>query len=242
LLNSGSTEGTDKFTFNGSSPKNVNITKSGIGLGNVENTALSTWAGSANLTTTKVGTLAAAATKGVDTSIYAGSTSTNLPTSKAVATFVEGKGYVTTSGVTSITLKAGTGILLDTDNTAITSTGSRTISLANTYGDTKNPYGTKTKNYVLAGPTSGDAATPSFRALVADDIPTLASSKVGLGNVTNNKQVKGLSSGTTSGHLVTWGADGYTVADSGVAIGNVTTKITLAGSDYSTSSNTITIT
>ena len=51
-----------------------------------------------------------------------------------------------------------------------------------------------------------------------------------------------MSSGTTSGHLVTWGTDGYTVADSGVAIGNVTTKITLAGSDYSTSSNTITIT
>ena len=69
LLNSGTNEGTNKFTYNGSATKNVNITKSGIGLGNVENTALSTWAGSANLTTTKVGTLAAAATKGVDTSI-----------------------------------------------------------------------------------------------------------------------------------------------------------------------------
>ena len=43
-------------------------------------------------------------------------------------------------------------------------------------------------------------------------------SDVGLGNVTNNAQVKGLASGTTSGHLVTWGADGYTVTDSGVAL------------------------
>ena len=43
-------------------------------------------------------------------------------------------------------------------------------------------------------------------------------SDVGLGNVTNNAQVKGLSTGTTSGHLVTWGSDGYTVADSGVAL------------------------
>ena len=101
--------------------------------------------------------------------------------------FVEGKGYVTNSGVTSITLKAGTGISLDTDNTAITSTGSRTISLANTYGDTKNPYGTKTKNYILAGPTTGNAAAPTFRALVADDIPTITPAKVGLGNVTNDK-------------------------------------------------------
>ena len=101
-LNGGTTEGTNQFSYNGSAVKNINITKSSIGLGNVENTALSTWAGSANLTTTKVGTLAAAAAKGVDTSIGTGSTSTNLPTSAAVATFVEGKGYVTSSGVTSV--------------------------------------------------------------------------------------------------------------------------------------------
>jgi hypothetical protein len=69
-----------------------------------------------------------------------------------------------------------------------------------------------------------------------------SASDVGLGNVTNNKQVKGLSSGTTSGHLVTWGSDGYTVSDSGIAKGSVTTKITLSGTDYSASSNTITIT
>jgi len=70
----------------------------------------------------------------------------------------------------------------------------------------------------------------------------ITASNIGLGNLTNNKQVKGLSSGTTSGHLVTWGSDGYTVADSGIAKGSVTTKITLSGSDYSASSNTITIT
>lgn len=70
----------------------------------------------------------------------------------------------------------------------------------------------------------------------------ITASNIGLGNLTNNKQVKGLSSGTTSGHLVTWGSDGYTVADSGIASGSVTTKITLSGTDYSASSNTITIT
>ena len=41
-------------------------------------------------------TLAAACAKGVDTSVTSGSTSTNLPTSQAVASFVEGKGYITT--------------------------------------------------------------------------------------------------------------------------------------------------
>jgi len=68
-LNGGTTEGSNQFTYNGSAGKTVNITKASIGLGDVENTKLSTWAGSSNLTTTKVGTLAAAATKGVDTSI-----------------------------------------------------------------------------------------------------------------------------------------------------------------------------
>ena len=70
----------------------------------------------------------------------------------------------------------------------------------------------------------------------------ITASNIGLGNVTNNKQIKGLSSGTTSGNLVTWGSDGYTVADSGIAKGSVTTKITLSGTDYTVSSNTITIT
>ena len=48
------------------------------------------------------------------------------------------------------------------------------ISLAAGYGDTQNPYAVKTANYVLAGPTSGAAAVPTFRALVAGDIPTLS--------------------------------------------------------------------
>lgn len=239
-LNSGTTEGTNMFTFDGSAAKTVNVTKSAIGLGNVENTALSTWAGSANLTTTKVGTLAAAAAKGVDSSIAAASTSANLPTSAAVATFVEGKGYVTSSGVTSVRVQA-TSPVVSSVNTAQTATLNTTISLADGYGDTKNPYASKTKSYVLAAPSDANGV-PTFRALVADDIPTLTPSKVGLGNVTNNKQVKGLSSGTTNGHLVTWGADGYTVADSGIAKGSVATKLTLAGTDYSASSNAITVT
>ena len=41
-------------------------------------------------------------------------------------------GYTTNTGtVTSVTLKAGSGITLDTDNTAITTTGTRTISHTN---------------------------------------------------------------------------------------------------------------
>ena len=49
-------------------------------------------------------TLAAASAKGVVTTI---DTSANLPTSNAVKTFVEGKGYVTSSGVTSVATGVG---------------------------------------------------------------------------------------------------------------------------------------
>ena len=49
----------------------------------------------------------AAADKGVDTSISASSTSTNLPTSAAVAAFVEGKGYKTTDNNTTYTVATG---------------------------------------------------------------------------------------------------------------------------------------
>ena len=52
-------------------------------------------------------------------------------------------------------------------------TSSGTISLDTAYGDTVNPYGSKTANYVLASP-NGSAGTPSFRALVATDIPDLS--------------------------------------------------------------------
>ena len=41
---------------------------------------------------------------------------------------------------------------------------------------------------------------------------------VGLGNVTNAKQIAGLASGTTANHVVVWGTDGYTVKDSGFTI------------------------
>ena len=81
-------------------------------------------------------------------------------------------GYTSNTGtVTSITISAGTGISVTSTTAAITSSGTRTISLANTYGDTKNPYGSKTANYVLAGPINGSSAVPGFRKLVEADLP-----------------------------------------------------------------------
>ena len=63
-----------------------------------------------------------------------------------------------------------------TATSPVASSGGATpdISLSASYGDTQNPYGAKTANYVLAGPTSGAAAAPTFRALTTADIPALA--------------------------------------------------------------------
>ena len=62
-----------------------------------------------------------------------------------------------------------------TATSPVASSGGTTpaISLSSGYGDTQNPYASKTANYVLAAP-NGSAGTPSFRALVAADIPALS--------------------------------------------------------------------
>lgn len=60
----------------------------------------------------------------------------------------------------------------------------------------------------------GDAETGGYRT---GDV-NITKANIGLGNVTNDAQVKGLASGTTSGHLVKFGADGYTIADAGADV------------------------
>lgn len=73
--------------------------------------------------------------------------------------------------VKSVQVQAASPVVSST-STAQSVTLNTTISLADAYGDTKNPYGSKTKNYVLAAPSTA-TGTPSFRALVASDIPAL---------------------------------------------------------------------
>jgi len=67
-----------------------------------------------------------------------------------------------------------------TGTSPVASSGGSTpaISLASGYGDTLNPYASKTANFVLAAP-DGSAGAPTFRAVVANDIPTLNQSTTG---------------------------------------------------------------
>jgi len=70
--------------------------------------------------------------------------------------------------------------------------------LATGYGDTLNPYASKTANFVLAAP-NGTAGVPTFRAVVAADIPTLNQNTSGNAATATNVAYSGL-----TGAVPTW--------------------------------------
>lgn len=93
----------------------------------------------------------------------------------------------------NITLTDGTGVSI-TETTG----GAVTIGLADNYGDTKNPYASKTANTFLAAP-NGTAGVPTFRAIVAADIPTLNQNTTGTAsNVTGTVAVSNGGTGATT--------------------------------------------
>lgn len=72
------------------------------------------------------------------------------------------------------------------------------FSLATNYGDTLNPYASKTQNYVLASP-NGSSGQPTFRALVAADVPTLNQNTTGTAaNVTGVVAIANGGTGATT--------------------------------------------
>ena len=102
------------------------------------------------------------------------------------------------------------------------------ISLAAGYGDTQNPYAAKTANYVLAGPTTGAAAVPTFRALVAADIPVLS-----YGTVTSVSVVSANGFAGTVATATTTPAITLTTTITGLLKGNGTAiSAAVANTDY----------
>lgn len=100
---------------------------------------------------------------------------------------------------------AGSGTVTAVTGTSpVASSGGTTpaISLAANYGDTQNPYASKTAKFVLAAP-NGAAGAPTFRAIVASDIPTLNQNTTGTAaNVTGTVAVANGGTGTTTPSLV----------------------------------------
>ena len=74
--------------------------------------------------------------------------------------------------VTSVTFTGDGVVLSSTPSTAVTTSGTVTASL-----------NTQTAHFVLAGPTSAGPTAPTFRALVAADVPNLAASQITSGQL-----------------------------------------------------------
>jgi hypothetical protein len=102
--------------------------------------------------------------------------------------------------VTNTSPSSGGTVTSVTGTSPVVSSGGNTpaISLASGYGDTLNPYASKTANFVLASP-NGSAGVPTFRAIVATDIPTLNQNTTGTAsNVTGTVAVANGGTGLTS--------------------------------------------
>lgn len=105
-------------------------------------------------------TVGEAATKQVDSSIGAASTSTKLPTSKAVAAFVEGKGYTTTDQKVKNTLNTTAKAYVTGTTSATTSTGEQVFD-TDVYLDTTAG---KLVATTFAGALQGNATTATTAA------------------------------------------------------------------------------
>ena len=229
-LNGGNTEGTNLFTYDGSVAKSIDITPSSISAstsththGNITNDGKVGTAANKVLTTSTGGAIVAsdegtAFNKNFETSTsnikangtVSVGTSTNvaradhvhpIDTSRASADALTEH---TDSKVVHITADERNNwnakqdkLVADTDYLTPTSISNKYLK--------KNPDGTNN----LIG--TDDKINSTY-------LPTYTASSVGLGNVTNDKQVKGLSTKPTENHIVTWGADGFTVKDSGYTI------------------------
>jgi hypothetical protein len=116
-----------------------------------------------------------------------------------VTSAVAGTG-ISVSGATGAVTIANTGVTSVGVVAPVATTGGSTptISLAASYGDTQNPYASKTANFVLAAP-NGSAGIPTFRAIVAADIPTLNQNTTGTAsNVTGTVAIANGGTGQTT--------------------------------------------
>ena len=137
-------------------------------------------------------------TDGTGISITEGAGSITIANS-GVLSAIAGTG-ISVSGATGNVTIANTGVTSVGVTSPVASTGGTTptISLAASYGDTQNPYASKTANFVLAAP-NGSAGVPTFRAIVAADIPTLNQNTTGTAsNVTGTVAIGNGGTGQTT--------------------------------------------
>ena len=175
--------------------------------------------------TPAVGTVATSGASGV-TSIISGSTNVS----------VVGTGSSPGTGDVTISVTGGTGTVTGpssstdedialfngTTGTVIKDSGLKTSAFISSTA-------TQTANTVLAGPASGSAAAPSFRAIVPADVPTLNQNTTGNAGSVTGLSVTATKTLTATNTLTLSGTDGSTL--------NVGTGGTLGTAAYTASSS-----
>ena len=129
---------------------------------------------------------------------------------------INGTGTVTSVGLSMPSIFSVSG-------SPVTASGTLTAALA-----------TQVANTIFAGPSSGADAAPTFRALVADDVPNLAASKITTGTLATARGGTGLdASAASNGQLLIGNGSGLTLAaltaGSGVSITNGAGSISISG-------------
>lgn len=95
---------------------------------------------------------------------------------------INGSGVLSAAGSVSSVALTVPGVLFSVSGSPITGAGTLALTLL-----------TQTANTVLAGPTSGGAATPTMRALVEADIPTIAYTKLSYSGLTTGQVLRAIS-------------------------------------------------
>ena len=163
----------------------------------------------------------------------------------ATTTFLRNDGqWVTPAGGGTVTSVTGT--------SPIASSGGNTpaISLAASYGDTQNPYASKTTKTFLAAPNAANGV-PTFRTILASDIPTLNQNTTGsAATLTTARTLTIGSTGKTfnGGANVSWSlaeigasATSHTHATSDITSGSFLTQIFATTLATNASSGSITV-
>jgi hypothetical protein len=168
-----------------------NIAGSGISVSSatgdvtISNTGVLSWSGGTTGLTPATATTGAVTLGGTLAIANGGTNGSAAPTAYGIA-YGDGTAYAfTAAGTTGQVLTATTGSAPTWASPAtsgtVTSVGlampaqfTVTNSPVTSSGTLTADWNTQTANYVLAGPTTGAAATPTFRALVAADIPSLS--------------------------------------------------------------------